>query len=262
VYCFENMNERRDGALDALSGVIVTGFFVVMLAGTTQGLTGFGFSLVFVSCMLLFIEPKVVVPVVTVHSALINVVILAGVRKWVDVKRIMPLTIAGIAGMPAGVYMLDVLDVNLLRIIIGIVIVLFAAAFLSGFEIKVRNERGAFFWVGLLSGALNGSTGFSGPPVILFFTNQGLKKNTFRANLVAYFMVLNFATLAFFYYRGFITPDVIRYSVWLLPSMVAGALAGIALSTKVDERVFRTIALVIVIIAGLIAAGRGIISFL
>ena len=242
--------------------IIIAGLLAIFLAGITQGLTGFGFALVSVPIVIIFLSPKIVVPIVIMHSILINTVILFEARKWVDLKRIWPLMIAGIVGMPLGTYLLIVLDVGVLKMFIGAVIIPFAIAFLIGFKKQIKNEKVAFAPVGFISGFLMGSTTLAGPPVILFFVNQGVEKQTFRANLAAYFTVLALVTIPAFALGGIITTAVIKYAIWFLPATIFGAITGIKLAHKVEEKLFRNIALIVVTIAGLlsIASGLGILS--
>lgn len=238
--------------------VYVAGIAVIFLAGMTQGLTGFGFSLVFVSIMLAFIPPKIVVPVVTVHATIINSLIVYSIRKHVDFKRIAPLMIAGIVGIPFGAHVLSIIRGDMMKAVTGVLIALFAVAYLAGFERKVKNEKIAFSWIGFLSGFLNGSTGFSGPPVILFFTNQKIPKDIFRANLAIYFLILNASTLVAYAFNGLLNVDVLKFSFSFLPGLGVGAAAGIALAGKVDDKMFRKLALVVVTVAGLLAAAGGL----
>ena len=238
--------------------VIIGGLLVIFLSSIIQGLTGFGFALVSVPIMMFILSPKVVVPIVIIHSLVINLIILFEARKWVNLKRIWPLMIAGAAGIPIGTYLLVALDASILKIFIGSVIIPFAITSLAGFKKAIRSEKLAFAPVGITSGLLASSTSLSGPPVILFFVNQGIEKEIFRANLVAYFTVLSLAAILAFVIGGVITTTVINYTLWLLPAAILGAMTGIKLTPKVSENIFRIIALVIVIIAGLLSILSGI----
>jgi len=241
--------------------IIIAGLLAIFLAGTIQGLTGFGFALVSIPILIIFLSPKIAVPIVVMLSILTNVIILFEARKWVDLKRIWPLMIAGIAGIPIGTYLLIVLDVSILKVFIGSIIIPFAIALLIGFKKQIKNEKVAFAPVGLVSGLLSASVSVSGPPVILFFINQGVKKQTFRANLAAYFTVLASATTLAFVLSGVITKEVTNYVIWFLPAVILGGITGIKLAPKVTEKLFRNIALILVTIAGLlsIASGLGIL---
>jgi len=240
--------------------MIIFELLIIFLAGVTKGLTSFGLALVSVPLLVILISPKIVVPLILIYDALINMIILFESRKWVDLKRIWPLMITGIIGIPFGTYPLMVLDIRIYKVFIGFIITLFATAFLMGFKRKIKNEKLSFTTIGFLSGLLSGSTAMSGPPIILFFTNQGIAKRPFRANIVAYFIVLDLATILTFTVSGLITKEVINYAILLIPALIIGTFSGIKLVHKVDEKLFRNITLLVVTIAGLfsIASGLGL----
>lgn len=242
--------------------VIITGLLTIFLAGTIQGMTAFGFVLISVPILVIFLSPKIVVPIIVMHRLLISLVILFETRKWVDLKRIWPLLITSLAGLPLGTYLLIVLDASILKVLIGVLIIPFAIAFLIGFKRQVKNEKLAFAPIGFFSGVLIGSTALSAPPVALFFANQGMEKQTFRANLMAHAVVLTLAAIPAFILGGILTTEVIKYTIWFLPALVLGAITGIKLSRRVDEKLFRNIILTLIIVAGLfsIASGLGILS--
>ncbi len=238
--------------------VVLIGGIIIFLAGLTQGVTGFGFALVSAPVLVIFFSPKVVVPVVVTYGVLISLVILIECRRWLDLSRIWPLMISGLAGIPVGVYLLAVLEAGTLKVLIGSVITLFAVAILTGFQKPIENERLAFGPVGFISGVLGGSTSMGGPPAVLFFANQGVEKQTFRANLVAYFLVLSIGAIIAFIYNGLMTSKVVHYTIIFLPAMILGGLSGIRVANKVEEELFRRIVLFVVIIAGLISIASGL----
>ena len=238
--------------------VLIGGLLVMFVSGITYGLAGFGFALVSVPIMIIFLSPKVVVPIIVIRSFVISLIILFEARKWVDLKRIWPLMIAGVAGIPIGTYLLITLDASIVKILIGSVTIPFAIASLAGFKKHIRSEKLAFAPVGLISGLLTTSTSLSGPPVILFFVNQDVEKQKFRANLVAYFTVLDLVAIPAFMIGGVITTAVINHALWFLPATILGAITGIKLAHRVSEKLFRNIALVIIIFAGLLSILSGI----
>jgi len=101
----------------------------------------------------------------------------------------------------------------------------------------------------------------SGPPVILFFSNQGFTKQEFRASLVSFFLFMNIATLPVYLYAGLLTGTVMTSTLILLPGMLVGTFIGTRLAHKVEEEKFKKGVLVLVIIFGCmsIASGLGVI---
>ena len=84
---------------------------------------------------------------------------------------------------------------------------------------------------------------------------------TFRANLIAYFTVLDLTTTLVFLFRGITNLTVINYAIIFIPAMIFGAITGVILKNKVNEKLFRKITLIIVIFAGLLSIFSGLKIF-
>lgn len=237
---------------------VIYSIICVYLGGCVKGLTGFGFALTAVATLVLIAPPSSVVPVVLLMNSLMNLFLVFGVRRDIQIRRMLPLVIASVAGLPLGTYILVVADADVLRIVIGLLILLFAAALLLGFRIAVKRKRLSSGVVGAASGILTGSVSMAGPPVVLFLSNLGLQKRTFRANLVAYFLCINLAAIPFYYAGGLLTARVFRMFALLLPALALGGLTGVKLVNRVSERTFRRITLAIVMVAALMAIMTGL----
>jgi uncharacterized membrane protein YfcA len=241
------------GSVDGSSQHLFLGLIAVFIAGITKGLTGFGFSLVAVPILVVLLGPRTGVPVIVLLNSFTNVFLFLSCRKDAELRRIGPLIIAGISTVPVGMLLLLALDANAVKLIAGCAIVLFAVAFLAGFQRPIRRERWGLASAGLMSGTLNGLISTGGPPVILFLTNQGVTKHVFRASLITYFLFLNLATVPIFTAGGLVTLSVATYAATFLPALIIGALIGAKLLKRVPERVFRIITLLIVMIAGAVS---------
>ena len=97
-----------------------------------------------------------------------------------------------------------------------------------------------------------------GPPVILFFSNQGVEKQVFRANLTCFFTILSLVTIPTQWLGGLLTREVLVYSGWFLPALLLGTLLGVKLARQVSEPIFRRITLGVVIMTGLSAIVFGL----
>lgn len=247
--------------MDTLDATLLYGMLTVFIAGVTKGLTGFGFSLFAAPVLVVLLGPRTAVPIIVLLNAFTNVVLFAGVRQSAGIRRISPLIIAGIATVPAGMLLLLILDVGIIKLIVGVAIVIFAIAFLIGFRRPIENEKRGLVVAGLISGTLNGVISTGGPPVILFMTNQGLSKTVFRARLITYFLFLSLATIPIFLAGGLLSWDIFRQFALYLPALLIGAFAGDRLLQRVPEHAFRNVTLVIVICAGVVAvlSGLGVI---
>ncbi|WP_425449036.1 sulfite exporter TauE/SafE family protein [Dethiothermospora halolimnae] len=237
--------------------IIIAGLVVIFSAGFIQGVTSFGFSLFSLPLLGLFMPLKLVVPMLVVYSLIMNSMILYNVRKDINLKKIYIMIISSFIATPIGANLLINVSESLLKISVGIIVTISAIAFYFGYKVKVKNEKIAYIPIGFFSGLLNGSVSLSGPPVILFLTNQGVKKQTFRATLTAYFWVLNIMTVITFTYKGLINGEVMEYTGYLLPALIVGVLLGIKLGNKVKEEIFEKLTTVLIIIMGILSIISG-----
>ena len=235
------------------AGTLILVASIILLASSIKGLTGFGFALTSLPLLSIFLEPKTAVPLITMCSVFLDGYTLYEARKQVRYREIIPLVLSGITGMILGTYFFISLDSQIIKLCIGVVTVLFAAASMMGIRREIPNVKLASVPVGLVSGILGGSMSISGPPIVLFFNNQNIEKTVFRANLIAYFFSLYVATVPAYLFGNLITTSLVSSSAIMVPIMFIGATLGIKLSKKVDETVFKKIALMLVLVTGLMA---------
>ena len=234
-------------------GTLALAAGVILLASTVKGLTGFGFALTSLPLLSLFMAPKAAIPIITICSVFLDGYTFYEAREHVQYREISLLVASGIVGMILGTYFLVNLDSEIIRLVIGVVTVLFTVASFRGVRYEISNTRLASIPVGLLSGILGGSMSVSGPPIVLFFNNQNVEKKVFRANLITYFFCLYMATVPAYIYGDLITWELVKSSAVMVPVMFLGANIGIRLSKTLDETVFKKIALSLILVTGVMA---------
>jgi hypothetical protein len=237
---------------------LLYGALAILFGALVQGATGFGIAFVAVP-VLMFIMPPAAVPVVMVLLSLCNnTVVLWRAWRYVRFRLVLPLIISGVVGLPFGAWILKVLDPHYLKLGVGLGIVLMGVAMLLGWRRNLRHERTGLATVGLLGGVLHTSTALSGPPVILFLANQGVEKNEFRANLIAYFAVLNLFSIGVYWALGMLNGSIFSAALAYLLPLLLGSLAGVWLAQRIDELLFRRIVLALVIVLGIVLAASSV----
>lgn len=235
---------------------------IVFCAGLVQGLTGFGFSMVAVSALSLLLGPKIVIPMVLLYSLFMNFYMFYGCYPQMQLRRVLHLTLGAVLGIPVGTAILVLLNPDLLKIFMGASIIAFTLLLLFGFQKKTQGGPKTMWPVGFFSGLLNGSITLGGPAVILFYTNQGLSKETFRANMTAYFTVLNLLTLPLFLYNGLLTQAALQNGMLFFPGLVLGIFTGGRLVKKVSQENFRRFTFVLLLLSGSTALVSGLVRVL
>lgn len=127
---------------------------ILFIASLVNGLCGFGFALVAVPFLMLFLSPRTVIPLITLSSLVLGAAILFEARRHVEWRKVASLMASGVVGMLIGVWLLVNLGVGSLNLYIGAIITLFALASLMGLRRDFENERAATVVAGFLAGLL------------------------------------------------------------------------------------------------------------
>ena len=230
---------------------------IASLASISQAVTGFGFALVLVPLLSLVYEPKLVVLISLSLGLACKLPLLAQTWRQVQPARIAPLCLAAIAGTLFGVRLLLLASGPALQLGIGLVVVVLASAMLPNWSRPVKRESLAMWGIGFLSGLLTGSTSMGGPPVVLLGVNQAWEKDGFRANLLAFFMVSNVATLLSLWLAGALSVGMLRLDALLLPAVLLGVVIGNAIFKALPAEQFRRLVVLLVIASGALSAWTG-----
>lgn len=239
------------------TSTLFIGIAIVLVCAMVQGSLGFGFALIAVPLMAIMASPKLVVPTMMILGTASSLYLTYLNRHAVDLRRVWPLLLGAGLGVPVGIYLLLELDENILRLYVGVVVTIFAILLLIGVNYRVRAELRVSVLIGFASGVLGGSISIAGPPVVLFFSNQRISRDTYRATIVAYFSIVQAFALVLFSTTGLINLGTLKDVGFLAPGLAIGAVAGSLIAPRVPERLFRVITLIIVVAGGIIAVLSG-----
>jgi uncharacterized membrane protein YfcA len=236
-----------------LTGPVVAGAVgIAFLAAGTQSLTGFGFALVMVPFLSLIWDVKAAVVTSTVLATVAAVPLALEVRRSIRPWKVAPLLLGSLVGIPIGIVILDWIDPQALKIFVAAVVI--AASFILYFGPRLRLEGGGVgspVVVGMLSGVLRGSTSMGGPPAVLYVLSRERGIEEFRSTILAFFLPSSLLALTGMAIAGWVTPEVLGTSGVALPALAAGLLAGAWLRSRVQQEVFRTVALAVLVLTGI-----------
>jgi len=230
---------------------ILAGAAIILVASFVQGLTSFGFALIALPLLSLFMPIQRAVPIIVILSMLICLSVFLSIRRDANIRKIALLIIASVITAPLGTLFLIIISGSTLKIITGILITVFAIFLISGRSFPIANEKAAYISAGAISGVLNGSISVSGPPMALMLSNQGMSKQMFRANLALVGVILNAVTTVTFAYSGLIDRELSLYLVWMLPVMFIGTWIGAKAVRHLNEQKFKKYSLGLIILSGI-----------
>lgn len=158
-------------------------------------------------------------------------------------REVLPLAAGAIAAIPFGVILLVVADADAIRWIICAVILIVVALMAQGWRYKSRLGPAATLGTGALAGLSGGTTGLSGPPVVLLWLGGQGNAATVRANLVAFFFITAMAMAAAYWWQDLLTGESLSGAILLTIAYWLPLWIGSHLFRRSSEQQFRYAAL-------------------
>jgi uncharacterized protein len=225
---------------------------VIFCAAFTQGVIGFGSGLVAMALIPLFMDLQDAVPIVALVGLVLNSVILVQLRAHLDRKKVLPLIGGALLGVPLGVLALRHLDPGPLKLMLGVLLIIYVATSIFGPKDRPRavHDRWGYL-AGFVGGGLGGAFCTSGPPVVLYITLKDWTPDAIKATLQAFFLAISVTQIPMLAATGILGVEHLPLSATALPVLLIGIYAGTRVYDRIDPTLFRR-----VILAGL--AGMGV----
>ncbi|EAX48772.1 protein of unknown function DUF81 [Thermosinus carboxydivorans Nor1] len=234
-------------------------FAVVVFAGFLQTLTGFGYALAAAPLLAFAMNPKEVVLFILFSGLIIKAALTVKTWHVGRVASVMPIFLASLVGALPGAIVLRYISDSALKLFIGIVLLAATAAMNANIRLNIRRHGLAKAVTGLISGFLASTTSLNGPPVVLYYMNEGENKDILRANLARYFLLGNSASFLMSVIIGGVQlSKLVAPMVLALPGLLIGFWLGEKLFSRLDAAHFRRIGLAVISVSGLMMAGSGL----
>jgi uncharacterized protein len=229
--------------------LILAGAFA---GGFVNGLTGFGTGMTALVLWLHALPVTVAATLVLVCSVAAQLQSLPSIWHALDIKRLAPFLIGGLAGIPLGTWLLVQVSVATVKFWVGLVITVYCSVMLLGSYRPTIGRGGRFAdgIVGLIGGVLGGLAGLSGPTTTIWASLRGWGKDARRAVFQGFNLTVLTASLIAHAVAGLMTAEVGRASLFALPGTFAGAFIGQRIYRRLDDRSFDRLVLAILLIAG------------
>lgn len=233
-----------------MSAFFIVGSIAALIAGAAQSSIGFGLSMIMAPCIMLVLPPLTVVPTILLVDVLNCVLVTIRYRRHVHIHMVIPLAIGGIIGFAAGIQVLTRVDQNIMRLLVGGLVLTFTAVLWSGWRKPVREMPWITLPIGMASGFAGGTTTMSGPPIVLFMANQGHAPDLSRANMIAYFALIEIYGIANLWWAGALNREVVTNAAILIPAMLLGTALGFLLGPRIPEKTFKNLIFLLLFIIG------------
>ena len=227
-------------------------------AAFVNGGLGYGYSSISIPIVTLFVALATANPAYVLVELILNLVMLVFVGKkriQATFRRALPIIIALLPGVVIGTLILGFFtktiqtsvgnEVKFFAYVALLPLILLAVA---GFRRPIKGELKAGIPLGVGTGLLYSLTTISGPPIALFWNNQGLSKDEFKAAIAQIRVAESgFTFLLYFfisgYYSGSNAGAVFSLFTTIAPSVLIGIPIGMIVIRKLSIETFRRVAM-------------------
>jgi uncharacterized membrane protein YfcA len=240
------MFEPWQWALAAL-GAVLTGL-------SKTGIAGLGILTVAIFASILPAKASTgILLIVLISADIVAVRLYRREASWPHLVRLFPWTGVGILVGALAAGQMD--DALVRRVIGGILVVLVVIQVLRSRPGAPTVPLAPRPWLvaatGLLAGFTTMIANAAGPLMVIYLLAMRLPKVIFVGTAAWFFLVVNLSKVPFSYGLGLITPESLWTSARLIPFAVAGALSGPWVLSRMNQRVFESVALLLTLVAAL-----------
>jgi hypothetical protein len=137
---------------------------ITFAGGLMLGYTGWGGAMVSMPFLTILYGPVQALVIMIIGAVLLTAHLFPAAARLADWRRMTPMLIAMAVCVPIGNLLLFALEPNLIRRIIGWLVVGASILILSGWRYRGPQGAGASATTGVISGLINGFVGLGGPP--------------------------------------------------------------------------------------------------
>ncbi|MEO3472436.1 sulfite exporter TauE/SafE family protein [Roseomonas sp. CAU 1739] len=220
------------------------------VAGVMRGYSGFGTAVILAPVYSLLWGPRAGVPVMLLMELVVSVQLLPSAMKEADRRVVLPLGGAAAIATPLGAWILFTVDGEVLRRFIGGFVLVFGLLLMSGWRYHGSRPLGLNIAIGTVAGLLKGSTGMSGPPVILYLLAGLEEAKRHRANLIMFFATIAIVSVIVPILGGLVDLTALLRLAVVLPVMALTVPLGARLFHVVPVSLYRPFAMGVLLVAG------------
>lgn len=233
---------------------------VVFIATLVRSTFGFGESLIAVPLLILKIPVNTAVPLSVMISVLIAAIIVVQDRRKIHFHSAKWLIIYAILGIPIGLLLLVHGNENLVKGLLGFLIVSYSLySLLSKNNFTLHTDNKVWLFVcGFLSGVFGGAYGLNGPPLVIYGNLRRWTAQHFRATLQAYFLPASLIGMIGYWYQGLWASEVNMYFLKTLPVVIPTIFIGRYFNRRLNDDSFLKYIFIGLLVIGVVLMGQAL----
>jgi uncharacterized membrane protein YfcA len=225
----------------------------ILIMGISKSGFGGGIGILAVPLMSLSIPPAQAAAILLPLLVVMDFFNVLHYRNKFDRTNLTILLPAAVVGIVLGTFTFRYLSEAHIRILIGILSVLFVLNFFlvkrnQGRKTNPNIVKGSFW--GILSGFTSFGVHAGGPPANFYLLPQQMDKTIFVGTTVVFFTIVNLIKLVPYYFLGQLNGENLLLSLIFAPLAPLGVWIGLKLHDRVNQLLFYNLAYLFLLITG------------
>lgn len=209
---------------------------VVFVSAIVHSAAGIGFAMLATAVTSLYLPGASTAGIINCCILLMLLIVFFRFYRYIDWKMLLPPTVGMIVGKVLGILLLSSIGNDILKKILGLVLVLFAIYFFfMGDKVKIRPTNAKGLALGLVAGFIGGLYNISGPFLAIYYFPLLKDKNVYYATVnTAFIPAAIFGTITHIAV-GNLTAESLPLIGACLGSVVLGMVVGIKMFLHINR---------------------------
>jgi len=227
---------------------------ITFLGGLMLGYTGWGGAMVSMPLLAFLFGPVEALAIMIIGALFLTVHLFPGAARKADWGIMTPLLIATVICVPIGSWFLFFLDPELIRRIIGIIIMSASVLIFFGWRYRGPQGPGPAAVTGVISGFINGFVGLGGPPLVIYMMAIDKPAEIQRACILVAMALVSVVIVISVAIGGGFTLETVYRGLLTSPLQWAGGALGAWLFVKIPAEIFKKFTLLALVVLGVSVA--------
>lgn len=223
----------------------------VLVAGLVRGFSGFGTAMIFLPVAGRIIDPFSAILILVVMDLLGPLPLVPRAWREGTMGEVAWLFGAMTLSLPLGLYALSLVEPEVFRWAVSLVVFTLLACLLLGFRHRLPFTPPTLIGTGAVSGVIGGISGLPGPPVVLLYLASSRATEVIRANTLVFLVAVDVTYIVMFAAMGRLELGLVGIGLLLFPPYALAGLVGQRLFDPERAQLYRNVAYAIVGIATL-----------
>ena len=229
---------------------------LALLAEILGTVGGFGSSLFFVPIASYFLDFHSVLGITALFHVSSNLSKIAFFRKGFDKKLIVSIGIPAVSFVIVGALLSKSIETKMLEVSLAIFLIIVSLILLMFRNLELKPTLSNSIGGGIFSGLIAGLLGTGGAIRGMVLTAYNLKMEVFIATSAIIDLGIDSSRSVVYYLNGYVHKDDLYLIPILLIVSVVGTFTGKKILTRVSEKQFKSIVLILVMLTGIVTLSK------